>query len=191
MEFNSKFPVKLLWVGRLEERKAINILLEAVKSLKELKDIFEIQIIGNGSQEYLLESKIEELKAYKISWLKNVKHDDIFVIMKNSDILIHTSYREATTNVIPEALSMGLPVICHKISGMDIVINDSCGIKIPLISPEVSIAGFAAAIKLLITDMKFLDNLKQGVKKRAMEISWDNIAEEIASDYIQIYNANI
>ena len=28
--------------------------------------------------------------------------------MENADVLVHTSYREATTNVIPEALGMDI-----------------------------------------------------------------------------------
>lgn len=182
-------PVKLLWVGRLEERKAILIFLEAINKLDHLKSLFEVTIIGTGSQKNILRSTLNKIDRFKISWIEKVSHSEIFEIMKNADLFVHTSYREATTNVIPEVLSLGLPVVCHKISGMDIAINESCGIKIPLKSPGLSISGFKNAIESLILDTNKLDKLKQGAKRRAAEISWDNMVKVIAYDYVVIYNS--
>ncbi len=186
----TKLPITLLWIGRIEDRKAIIILIEALKKLKPLQTKIELTIIGSGCQENLLKFQLKILSDFKISWIKKVNHDEIFEIMKKSDILIHTSIREATTHVIPEALSVGLPIICHKISGMDIAVNETCGMKIPLISPKKSIEGFKKAIELIVNDTNLLKNLKLGAQKRAMEISWDNIVKEIASDYIRIYSSN-
>jgi len=110
--------------------------------------------------------------------------------MSEADFFVHTSLREATSHVIPEALSSGLPVICHDAYGMGIVIDRSCGIKIPLLSPEDSINGFHAAIEKLVLDKQLLNELKIGAKKRSLEITWDMMAETMAIDYSEIVNAN-
>ena len=109
--------------------------------------------------------------------------------MKSSDVLVHTSYREATSNVIPEALSFGVPVICHDISGMAIAINDECGIKVPLMSYEQSIFGFRNALRLLLQNPELVIGLRKGAVRRSSQLSWDSMAETIATDYIRIVEA--
>ena len=106
--------------------------------------------------------------------------------MGKADFFVHTSIREATSSVIPEALSMGLPVICHDAYGMGIAINDSCGIKIPLVSPERSIACFRSAIEQLVRDRVLLSNLRRGAFRRVSEINWDNMARTISVDYYNV-----
>jgi glycosyltransferase involved in cell wall biosynthesis len=73
---------------------------------------------------------------------------------------------------------------------MSIVINESCGIKIPLVSFEESVVGFQNAIHKIISDSNYLAQLKKGAKARTEEISWDKMAETIANDYLKIYNEN-
>lgn len=84
---------------------------------------------------------------------------------------------------------MGLPIICHDVSGVSIAVNETCGIKIPLISPKDSINCFHDAMKRIIEDRALLEKLKVGAKKRSIEISWDVMAETIANDYIMAANS--
>jgi hypothetical protein len=71
---------------------------------------------------------------------------------------------------------------------MSIAINDNCGIKVPFISPEDSVKGFHSAMEKLLLDKSLLKELKMGACKRAIEISWDVMAETMANDYIAIAN---
>ena len=128
----------------------------------------------------------KEEKLDNIEWIKKLNHKEVFQLMKKSDFLVHTSVREGTPNVIAEALSTGLPVICHDAYGMSIAINDTCGIKIPLISPEKSAQLFHDAIGKLVTQKNLLEDLKKGAIKRATEITWEKKAERISHDYIEI-----
>lgn len=93
-----------------------------------------------------------------IDWISNVSHRDVLKFMQQGDFFVHTSIREATTNVIPEALSMGIPVICHDIDGMSISINNSCGLKIPMKSFEYSVKEFQFAISKLVNYKPYLLN---------------------------------
>lgn len=183
---NESKKIKGLWVGRLMERKAPLILLKTL-SLIQLRNIdIEFTIIGKGPLEKEIENSIFKLKLTNVKWIKQVSHQEVINHMNEADFFVHTSIREATSNVIPEALSTGLPIICHDVNGMSIAINEDCGIKIPLISPEISIDGFSDAICKLATNNTYLSKLKKGALKRANEISWDNMAETIAKDYLSI-----
>ena len=108
--------------------------------------------------------------------------------MKTCDLLVHTSYREATTNIIPEALSYNLPVVCHDISGMSIAINETCGHKIPLINDNYSSNLLSSFLTKIAEDDNLLNDLKLGAKKRSQEISWLNNAYNISEEYKKIIN---
>ena len=182
--------IKGIWCGHLIERKAAIILLKALALSKLTKEEIKIQIIGSGPLERTLHEQSKSLGLNNIDWIRNVDHDTVFKLMSKADFFVHTSLREATSNVIPEAISMGLPVICHDANGMSIAINGSCGIKIPMLSPETSINGFHDAIEKLLLDKQLITALKIGASKRSLEISWDKMAETMANDYSAIVTAN-
>jgi glycosyltransferase involved in cell wall biosynthesis len=184
----SKNPTFLtgIWCGQLVERKAPEILLRALALDHFTESHLKLIIVGSGPLETSLIKLAKDLNLTNIEWVGQVSHEDAINLMGAADFLIHTSYREATSNVIPEALSMGLPIICHDANGMSIAINESCGIKIPLKSPADSINGFSEAMNKLILEKDLLKKLKSGALKRAKEISWDKMAETIALDYLDI-----
>jgi glycosyltransferase involved in cell wall biosynthesis len=177
-----------IWCGRLSDYKAPAILLQALSLNNLTKNNIQFQIIGTGSLESSLIKMAQDLDLKNIEWIKQVKHEEVFELMSRADFFVHTSLREATSSVITEALSMGLPVICHDAYGMSIAINETCGIKIPFISPKESVQGFHNAMARIILDKDLLNELKEGAYKRSFEISWDKIAETIATDYLKIVN---
>ncbi|CAN5805068.1 hypothetical protein BH11BAC4_BH11BAC4_04380 [soil metagenome] len=180
--------VKAMWCGHLIERKAAIILLKALALSKQTREGVKFQIVGTGPLEESLQQFAEELELKNVEWIKNVDRDTVFKMMSEADFFVHTSLREATSSVIPEALSTGLPVICHDADGMSIAINESCGIKVPMISPADSIIGFHAAIEKLVLNKPLIEKLKAGARKRSLEMSWDSMAETIATDYITVVN---
>lgn len=187
---NSK-PISVVWCGELIQRKSLEIILYAISRDEQLKERLLLKIVGSGPLETYYKELARNLNLSNcIEWYGHVNRQSVFNIMNNSDLLVHSSYREATSHVIPEALSHGLPVICHDINGMSIAIDDKCGIKIPLRSPELSIEGFKNALLKLIINSQELERLKIGAKKRSEELSWDAMVETIALDYISIYNGN-
>ena len=182
--------VKGIWCGQLIERKAAIILLKALASSRLTKEEIKSQIIGSGPLETALRKQSKAFGLNNIEWIGSVDHNTVFKLMSEADFFVHTSLREATSSVIPEALSTGLPVICHNANGMSIAINDTCGIKIPLISPGESVRGFHNAMESLLLNKKLLDELKKGASRRSFEISWDAMAETMANDYVTAVNKN-
>ena len=186
--------LKILWVGQLIRRKALDILLNAVSGDPELEERVEITIVGNGPLRSRYQQQISRLGLTNTTITGWLSHEEVFNHMISSDVLVHTSYREATSNVIPEALSCGLPVICHDICGMAIAVTDQCGIKVPLESHEKSVTGFRQALRIFIAPQPATGNrhpatfLREGALARATELSWDHMANRIALDYARIAN---
>ncbi len=180
----------VIWAGQLVKRKSLNILINSVLKLpNNFKNKFEFKIFGDGILQDFYINLIQDLNLSNFFIFEgNKNRNELFEIMKNSDLLVHTSYREATSTIIPEALSFNLPVVCHDISGMSIAINDSCGYKIPLISEEYSSIQLTNFLIKIIEEDNLLLELKIGAKKRSSEITWANNAYNISMEYNKILN---
>jgi glycosyltransferase involved in cell wall biosynthesis len=85
-----------------------------------------------------------------------------------------------------EALSLGVPVVCHDACGMGVAVDGRCGIKVPLRDPATSVRGFADALAQLAAQPALLRALSKGALDRARELDWDSNVEAIAAVYARI-----
>ena len=106
--------------------------------------------------------------------------------MAQSDLFVFTSLQEAASTVVLEALSLGLPVICHHCCGMGLAVTPDCGIKIPVRCPSHSIDGFGAALVQFLTTPALLSRLSAGALCRSQDLTWDHKARQIACTYDRI-----
>ena len=113
-----KYPVKFLFSGRLVARNSIGEMLSAFKRLsKSHKNQFNLCISAEGPQESLVNDEINS----DIEFQKHIFYDRDFTTwddrlrpFRNADILVLPSKHSGWGLVIPEALSLGLPVISTK-----------------------------------------------------------------------------
>jgi glycosyltransferase involved in cell wall biosynthesis len=124
--------------------------------------------------------------ARAVQWLAAVPHEQAIEEMSCADVLAFTSLQEGTPHVVLEALSLGLPVVCHDCCGMQLVVSDRCGIKIQMKDPEASIRGFTDAIRKLARDPALIEELSRGALARARELTWDHLADRVATAYEQV-----
>ena len=93
--------VNIIFVGALIKRKSPHIFFKFQKILKEANFI----CIGDGNN----------IKNKNILHFKNIENSKILNIMGNSHFLFHPSKHEGMSNVILEALSKGMIIICRDI----------------------------------------------------------------------------
>ncbi len=185
-EHNDK--INAIWVGSISSRKCPEILLKALDKVNFNGKKFTLTMVYTGEFDDALNELLIPLKNKINIFLKNnISKDEVQQLMKESDFFIHTSYREAASAVILEAISNGLPVICHDVSGMALAVSDNSGIKIPLVSYNLSIKLFAEATTKLINNKDMLDTKTLASFRRAEELSWKKKAQIIANDYIEVY----
>jgi glycosyltransferase involved in cell wall biosynthesis len=109
---------KLLFLSRIEEKKGLAILFEA---LANLTMPWELSIGGKGEEAYVqrLKDQAADLKiSAKIAWLGHVNNDDKFDLLAKHDLLVLTSYNENFANVVIESLHVGTPVLVSKEVGL-------------------------------------------------------------------------
>ncbi len=178
--------LQLVWSGRFDAGKALPILFHALR-LAEGKNPavkFSVDVLGDGPEKERWHREWRQLGLRApIRWLGMLPRDEALAVMRQKDVLVLTSLKEATASVTLEALSMGMPVICHDACGMAVAVTPACGIKVPMVDPQTSAEGFAGALERLGSDRSLLPALSAGAGQRAQELSWKNKISQILAAY--------
>ena len=178
--------LNIIWVGQLIERKGLILLIRSLEKIENVNEKLKINILGNGPLINYYQQEVKKRSLTCVQFLGSIPHKKMQNVFNDSDILVHTSYREATTHVVPEALSTGLPVLCHDAFGLSIAITKECGIKIPLKSFSKSVDGFSKNIEYILNNPQTIKKLSEGAIKRSIELSWDSMVDQITKDYFKI-----
>lgn len=180
--------LRLIWVGKIQGLKALPIALKVVRNLINHHKI-TLTIVGDGPDEYQMKALATKMGLDTcVYFLGKVPNNEVNELMQNHDLFFFTSLKEGTPHVILESLSSGLPVVCHDACGHGDVINDSCGIKIPMISYNKSIKLFSNAIVHIYNNPSLLETYRTGCLNRINEISWEIKSKEMYKYYIETYN---
>ncbi|MBD3405010.1 MAG: glycosyltransferase [Candidatus Lokiarchaeota archaeon] len=157
--------IRLVYIGRLESEKGIDILLEAVDMIKH-RDDFILHVVGWGS---LLDNVLNASKnGTPIEYLGKKPHKEIPRVLFTSDILILPSLTEGMPAVILEALATGTPVIASSVGQIPSVIrHQKEGI---LIQPNDA-DQLRQAIESLLDNREMIRDMGRQTRKRAMDIS--------------------
>lgn len=116
--------IKLVTVGRLENQKGYDRLLEIVKQLADLNYQFHLTIAGDGSLKETFETYIATHKLEKYVTLLGFV-DNPYPYIYNADMFVCSSRSEGFSTVVSEALILGKPVIATDCSGMHELLGDS------------------------------------------------------------------
>lgn len=189
VERNPDTKIKVVCVGRISYLKALDLLFVAISKSEQLQKSLDVLIIGDGPQKNYYIKIVKKLNINNINWLGNIPKEEVQLRMLDADILVHPSIKEAASAVILEAMSVGLPIICHDAFGMKFSVNKDCGIKIPLESPSRSIIGLKEALENICNNRSLLLKLSLGSIERSKLFTWDTMALNIANDYSKIFES--
>lgn len=167
-------PLKLVWTGQHTPGKALNLGLQAAAQLSANTN-WELHILGRGPRTEEWKKLADTLgiadHCFFYGWLPR---EQAMYVMQQSHVMLITSLRDLTSTVTIEALALGLPIICLDHCGFAGVVDDSCGIKVPVTTPAESITGFTRAIAQLAGDESQRVQLAAGAIQRARDFSWEN-----------------
>ncbi len=121
-----ELPIKptLLFVGRLDKEKNIQVLIRACAVIKETVD-FHVVIVGKGKEEEPLKDLVEELSLQDIvTFTSYLPKKDLPNIYKIADIFVMPSIAELQSLVTMEAMACGLPVVGANAVALPHLIKD-------------------------------------------------------------------
>ncbi|RYE35695.1 MAG: glycosyltransferase [Sphingobacteriaceae bacterium] len=110
--------LKLLFMSRIDPKKGLEILLEALAGINFL---YHLTIAGTGEQDYLdsLQKTVAKNSMQSmVSWIGFQNQESKFEVLQNHDLLILPSYNENFGNVVIESLAVGTPVLISKNVGL-------------------------------------------------------------------------
>jgi len=120
-------PVRYLFVGRLIERKGIDVLLDAFRKV----DGGELWIAGDGPLLHLVETAA--LDDARVRLLGHIDGVELERLYRRADVLVLPSYYDVWGLVVNEAQAHGLPVIASDEVGAaaDLVDDGVNGFVVP------------------------------------------------------------
>lgn len=159
---DSKFPadvIRIAWIGTLEARKGLELLLRAVAGLRDASRL-QIDILGDGPLWGQLRQLASDLKiSPHIIWHGRVPRSRVLEILDCAHLHVITGLNEANTTSIWEALAYSVPVVALDHCGMHDVVQPPYGIRIPIDTIDTAIDGITEALETLIAAPVLLETM--------------------------------
>lgn len=183
-ERSSSDPLKIIWVGKFDFRKQLPIAIRSIIAMN--KRNVEFHICGTGTEATVRDMQnmadvggIGEL-CY---WHGNLPNKAVKNLMAKSDLLLFTSIMEATSTVVLEAISVGLPVLCFNTCGFGPIVKEFAGITVELSNPSQSVQDFAAILTKIYDNRSILNDSSKQILSKRNYLTWDSKAQKTVELY--------
>jgi glycosyltransferase involved in cell wall biosynthesis len=178
--------LRIIWSGEFKPHKALPLLIHALAEVPP-EIPYELRILGAGPLENLWK-KLARAKGLEphCRWLGWLDPGEALQQFSWAEVLVFTSLRDTSGNVVLEALSRGVPVICLDHQGVGDIVTDNCGIRIPVTTPEEVIVKLRRRLVALAADRARLEALSMGALRRAPRYLWSKNGVEMARIYRQV-----
>lgn len=186
---------RVVFVGRLEKWKGIDVLLRAFVRIKcpmpndqgipkSQAPILRLRIVGEGSQRKPLEKLAGDLGiSDRVTFTGFIPVPQVYKEFAEAEIFCGLSRSEALGNVFLEAQAAGCAVIGTEVGGIpDIVKDGETGLLVPPDDAEAA----ADALKKLLEDEDLRRRLAQAGVENAKGYDWDNISEKYSEVYADL-----
>jgi glycosyltransferase involved in cell wall biosynthesis len=179
---NSKI---ILFIGRLENRKGIDLVVSAIPAMLAADPDARIVIAGSdpeGWQQRALHM-IPSEDMQRVHFLGMIPDAVKEKLLARAYCLLFPSRYESFGLVPLEAFVHGVPVIASRSGAIpEVVLDGECGI----LFDENDSAMMADAVRLLLTDMPLHRRLSEGALKRVHDLSARNSAQNTLNVYQEL-----
>lgn len=163
-------PLRICWAGEHIPRKALDLLLQA---LPQCREKVELHVLSKGPRMEAWKKQAHKLGLDDVVTFHGfVPREEAFRIMGTSHVFCITSVREDTSTVVFEAFRYGLPIIALDHCGFSSVIDETCGIKIPIISRKQVVSEYARHLDFLASHEDVRAALSKGALERCKLFTW-------------------
>ena len=177
----------LLFVGRVEPLKGVDILLGAAAQIETDSDCF-VLVVGGDSAAQGQESEVAHLQdlaselgiAERVNFLGAVDHEKLPLYYSAADVCVMPSFYESFGLVALEAMACGTPVVASRVGGLAGTVRDGeTGYLIPWRCPEP----FAERLELLLGNEELRRAFGKTARADVERYRWGNVAEAVLGLY--------
>ena len=177
----------ILYVGRVEPLKGLDILLEAVARLDDPGDT-RLLIVGGAStfdtELNRLQSLTSELGiSHMVTFTGAVPQDELPNYYGAADIFVLPSHYESFGLAALEAMACGIPVVASRVGGLKAFIRDGeTGYLIPWRCAEP----FAQRLDMLLANPALRETMGRAARSKAQEMGWSRVADRMLDYYSSV-----
>ena len=164
-----RVPGRILFVGRLVEKKGLAVLLAALRRVD--RDGWSLEVVGDGP----LRAEVEAAAAgMPVEFRGALSRTDLAAAYARSEVVVVPSVSAASGDqdglpvAMLEAMAAGCAVVASRIAGIDAAVVDGDS---GLLVPPGDAAGLAAALDELLDDPERRAKLGAAARSRAEEFS--------------------
>ncbi len=170
-------PLRLLYLGRAEERKGLAVLLRAFEALREEGVAVQLTVAGASAEE--VRPLVFDSDGLHV--VGPVTEDAKWRLLREADVLCAPSLgSESFGMVLVEALASSTPVVCSAIAGYrDLVRGGVEGLLVPPGRAD----RLAEALRGLAGDPERLEAMGNAARARAQRFAWPQVAGEVLAAY--------
>lgn len=158
-------PIRLLAVGRLVEKKGFDIL---IKSMAQITQPLQLQIIGDGPQRDLLVDLVAQHKLHdRVTLTPSMTHEQLGKAYSAAHVVVVPSVvdrngdRDGLPNVLLEAMASARPVVASDVAAISsAIIHEQTG----LLTPAGDVQALASALIRIAQDADLRLRLGQNAR---------------------------
>ncbi|HWQ88273.1 glycosyltransferase family 4 protein [Brevundimonas sp.] len=143
-------PIRIAWIGSLEARKGLVLLLNALAGLRDVHQV-QVDIVGDGP----MGEQLKRLAATsgiggRVVWHGRVSRPRVLELLDQAHLHVVTGLNEGNPTSVWEALARSVPVMALDHCGMHDVVQPPYGIPVPVIDPGKTTQAITDALEELI-----------------------------------------
>ena len=172
-----------LYVGRIEERKGLHLLLQACDLLHQSGSKFSLLIIGKGPQRAELEAYCRERQLDDcVTWVGWVDYRQLGTYFRQADVFVFPSLEDIWGMVVLEAMAFDKPVLCSTWAGAaELITHGGDGWRCDPHSP----ADMAAVMQTAIASPEIIAQMGKAAKATISPHHPEAVAQFLADVSLQ------
>jgi glycosyltransferase involved in cell wall biosynthesis len=179
--------IRLIFIGRLIDLKALDIVLEAIHRVREQVAV-SFEIIGDGPMRQAWQEMTEQLGLGSLVQFSGfMSQPECARRLKHADVFVMPSLIECGGAVVLEAMAAELPVIATAWGGPLDYLDETCGILVKPESREALISGFSDGIVTLAKSEPLRKRMGQAGREHARQnFDWERKIDRIMDLYASV-----
>jgi len=173
----------VLFVGRLERLKGVDVLLSAMSMMRDPVDA-KLVIVGgaeNSPERQIYAAQAERLGiSHSVRFHASVDQDELIQYYRAADVCALPSYYESFGLAALEASACGTPVVASEVGGLPEIVKDGeTGYLVKWRAP----GPFVSKLEQILQDDDHRDVMGQAARKRALELSWSHSVDGLQAHF--------